>query len=70
MSKFLLQCGVVLQKLVARFECKEPQLLGIGYPLDHLRMPIFQDRDGVYISMENYIKTMLMKLGIWRTPQV
>ena len=27
-------------------------------------MAIFQDSEGVYISMENYIKTMLVKLGM------
>ena len=27
-------------------------------------MTIFQDSEGMYISMENYIKTMLVKLGM------
>ena len=27
-------------------------------------MAIFQDSGGMYISMENYIKTMLIKLGM------
>ena len=50
------------KELAARSECKEPQWLSIRRQLDHLGMAVFQDEDGVYISMENYIKTMLVKL--------
>ena len=37
------------KELSARFECKKPQWLSPGRPLDHLRMAILQDSEGVYI---------------------
>ena len=47
-----------------RFECKDPQWLEPGKPLDHIGMVIFQTEKGIYISMESYIKTMLVKLNM------
>ena len=41
------------KELSARFKCKKPQWLGMDRPLEHLGMAIFQDSEGVYISMEN-----------------
>ena len=50
------------EKLFARFECKPAQWLSCKTPLDHLGMTIFQDGEGTYISMEDYIRAMLVKL--------
>ena len=50
------------KELSVRFTCKKPQWLSPDRPLDHLGMAIFQDSDGIYISMEDYIRTMLIKL--------
>ena len=40
------------------------QWLQQGKPLDHPGMAIFKDESGVYISMQDYIRTMLVKLGM------
>ena len=50
------------EKLFARFDCKPVQWLSRAALLDHLRMTIFQDGEGTYISMEDYICAMLVKL--------
>ena len=52
------------KELSAQFTCKKPQWLSPDRPLNHLGMAFFQDSEGIYISMENYIKTMLVKLGM------
>ena len=56
--------GWFYKELSARFKRKAPQWHSIGRPLDHLGMAIFRDAGSVYISMENCIKTMLIKLGM------
>ena len=52
------------QELSKRFECKDPQWLEPGKPLDHIGMVIFQTQKGVYLSLESYIKTVLVKLNM------
>ena len=52
------------ERLKERFDCKDVQWLEKGKPLDHLGMTIFKDDTGVYISMQDYIRTMLVKLGM------
>ena len=47
-----------------RFECKDLQWLEPGNPLDHIGMVIFQTEKGIYLSMESYIKTMLVELNM------
>ena len=50
------------EQLFARSDCKPVQWLSRATPLDHLGMTIFQDGEGTYISMEDYIRAMLVKL--------
>ena len=50
--------------LEKRFDIKDPQWLDFDLCLDHLGMVIFEDYDGVYISMEDYIIGMAQKLGL------
>ena len=52
------------KQLFECFDCKEVQWLTADKPLDHLSMTIFMNEAGVYISMQDYICTMLMKLGM------
>ena len=47
-----------------RFQCKEVQWLGADEPLDHLGMVFFENEKGTYLSMQNYIEAMLIKLGM------
>ena len=50
--------------MAERFNCKEPTFLGVGSPIDHLGMYVEQTDDGIYLSMHNYIDTMLVKLDM------
>ena len=50
--------------LEERFDIKDPQFLDLDNPLDHLGMLIFEDYDGIYITMEDYIVGMAQKLGL------
>ena len=52
------------KQLFERSDCKEVQWLTADKPLDHLGMTIFMDETGVFISMQDYIRTMLVKLGM------
>ena len=47
-----------------RFICKEPTRLAIGSPIDHLGMAVFLKSDGIYVSMQCYIETMLERLDM------
>ena len=44
------------------FDSKAVQWLTCETPLDHFGMNICQDGEGIYISMQDYIHTMLVKL--------
>ena len=50
--------------LAKRFKCKPPVRLGIGSPIDHLGMTFFQTWKGVYVTMENYVDAMTVKLDL------
>jgi hypothetical protein len=52
--------------LRTRFKVKEPQWLTTTSPIDHLGVGIFQTATHIYMSMENYIKSMNAVLQ--RTP--
>ena len=48
------------KQLFARFDCKPMQWLSCAAPLDRVGMTMLQD--GTYISMERYIRVMLVEL--------
>ena len=48
----------------ARFKCKDVHWLTRENALDHLGMTFFQDAEGTYLSMANYIEAMVVRLGI------
>lgn len=50
--------------LAKRFKCKPPVRFGIGSSIDHLGMTFFETDKGVYLTMENYIDTMMVKLDL------
>ena len=50
--------------LGARFKIKAPVYLNKDSIIDHLGMNIFEDQDGVYLTMQSYIEVMTEKLGI------
>ena len=43
-----------MAELAGRFDCKNPQYLDVGKPLDHLGMTVFRDDKGVYVTMEGW----------------
>ena len=51
-------------KLGARFDIKQPTYLSKDNMLDHLGMVLLEDEDGAYLSMQNYIEVMAIKLGV------
>ena len=50
--------------LAVRFKCKPPVRFGIGSPIDHLGMTFFETEQGVYLTMENYVDAMMVKLDL------
>ena len=52
------------EKLFKHFDCKEVQWPTKDKPLNHLRMTILMTDLGVYISMQDYICTILVKLNM------
>ena len=50
--------------LAVRFKCKLPVWFGIRSPIDHLGMTFFEMEQGVYLTMENYVDTMMVKLNL------
>jgi hypothetical protein len=44
--------------LRARFKIKEPKWLSPGNPIDHLGVGIFMTESHIYMTMENYIRSM------------
>ena len=53
-----------MKALAVRFKCKPPKYLTQDSPLDHLGMTFFRTKDGTYLSMKNYINTMIHNLGL------
>ena len=53
-----------MKALAVRFKCKPPNYLTPDTPLDHLGMTFFRTEKGTYLSMENYINTMIHNLGL------
>ena len=71
MDDLLLQVSQVVansewfyERLQAHFDCKDVQWLQKGKLLDHLGMTIFKDDTRIYISMQDYIQMMLVKLSM------
>ena len=53
-----------LQKINARFKCKEAEWLSPSIPLDYLGMEVTMDGERVYICMEQYIYNMVKMLEL------
>ena len=53
-----------MKRLAHRFKCKEPVELSEGSPIDHLGMNFIKTADGMYLSMESYIDTMMHNLEL------
>ena len=51
-------------ELSARFDIRPPTYLSKDTMLDHLGIVLLEDEDGVYLSMQNYIEVMAIKLGV------
>ena len=49
--------------LKARFKIKPPVYLSKSNAIDHLGMIVFENDDGIYLSMQNYIEVVLTKLA-------
>ena len=49
-------------ELDSRFKCKEADWLSVDTPLDYLGMEITMDAERIYLSMRQYIKTLLRAL--------
>ena len=56
--------GGFFEKLGARFKIKDLVYLDKDTIIDHLGMNIFEDRAGVYLTMQSYIEVMTEKPGI------
>ena len=54
----------VLKLIGERFQCKDPTFLGVGSPLDHLGMYFEETEDGTYLSMHEYIDSMVIRLDM------
>ena len=50
--------------LAQRFKCRPPIQFSIGSPIDHLGMTFFETEEGVYLTMENYVDAMMVKLDL------
>ena len=53
-----------MKDMAIRFKCKDPVELTEGSPIDHLGMNFIKTSDGIYLSMESYIETMLHNLDL------
>ena len=53
-----------MKRLANRFKCKEPVELSEGSPIDHLGMNFIKTAEGMYLSMESYIDTMMHNLEL------
>ena len=53
-----------MKDMAIRFRCKDPVELTEGSPIDHLGMNFIKTSDGIYLSMESYIETMLHNLDL------
>ena len=51
------------KELGKRFECKDPDWLAPGEPLDYLGMEVSIDEDYLWIGMPKYISKMVDYLG-------
>ena len=58
------QAEEAFQAIQARFKCKSVHWLTRESALDHLGMTFFQTDKGTYLSMENYIEAMVVRLGL------
>ena len=52
-----------MEALAVRFNCKSQIYFSEGTPIDHLGMTFFKTEQGVYLTMENYIDAMMVKLN-------
>ena len=50
--------------LAVHFKCKLPVQFSIRSPIDHPGMTFFKTEQGVYLTMENYVDVMMVKLNL------